>query len=29
MKKKYFKGLKLNDFEKEVFGLKRIKYLKE
>ncbi|AII26866.1 hypothetical protein OZ71_gp026 [Staphylococcus phage MCE-2014] len=23
MKKKYFKGLKLNDFEKEVFGLKR------
>ncbi|BAO09190.1 hypothetical protein phiSA039_0013 [Staphylococcus phage phiSA039] len=29
MKKKYFKGLKLNDFEKEVFGLKKNKKYKK
>ncbi|UXR08195.1 hypothetical protein [Staphylococcus phage vB_ScaM-V1SC04] len=29
MKKRYFKGLKLNDFEKEVFGLKKNKKYKE
>lgn len=28
MKKKYFKGLKLNDFEKEVFGLKKNRVFK-
>lgn len=29
MKKRYFKGLKLNDFEKEVFGLKKNKKYKK
>ena len=29
MKKKYYKGLKLNDFEKEVFGLKKSKDYKK
>ncbi|MGI4178328.1 hypothetical protein ACR2VM_26400, partial [Klebsiella pneumoniae] len=29
MKKKYFKGLKLNDFEKEVFGIKKNKKYKK
>ena len=29
MKKKYYKGLKLNDFEKEIFGLKKSKEYKK